>query len=142
MEEISGAMLSEHKRLHKLLGELEENLKPDNDHWKTLFNEFRWNLEKHFFVEEKAIFEICNSNCGEKIPEIFDLMKEHGEVIFLMNESEDESKDVLEKNLLEIKKILIKHSNFEDENFYPLLDTKLSKERKSEILFRIKEIVY
>lgn len=141
MERISEAMLNEHKRLHAVLERLEKDTKYDSDYWRRLFNEFKWNLEKHFFVEEKAIFEMCNSDCGEKIPDIFDLMKEHGEIIFLINEIDDEFEGDLKKRLLEIKKMLVKHSNFEDDNFYPLLDERLSEERKLEILSRIKEIV-
>ncbi|MFA4952756.1 MAG: hemerythrin domain-containing protein [Candidatus Pacearchaeota archaeon] len=142
MEKISEAMLIEHQRLYNLLERLEKNLDGNDKNWKELFNEFKWNLEKHFFVEEKAIFDLCNSDCGERIPEIFDLMKEHGEIIYLMNEIDDELDDNLKKNLLEIKRMLIKHSNSEDESFYPLLDEELSEERKLEILSRIKEIVH
>ena len=171
MERISDAMLREHKRLHDILERLEESLEYDNKNWKELFNKFKWSLKKHFFIEEKVIFEICNSNCGEKIPEIFNLMKEHGEIIYLMSKIDSELNVIvkainflpstmafpnksrrrmvdisvldynLRKNLLEIKEKLIKHSNFEDNNFYPLLDEKLSEERKLEILSRVKEIV-
>lgn len=141
MEKISEAMLGEHERLHQILKRL-DNLQDYGAEWKKLFNEFRWNLEKHFFVEEKAIFDVCNSDCGEKVSEIFDLMKEHGDIIFLMNEISDESENNPKPNLSEIKKILAKHSEFEDENFYPLLDEKLSEEKKYEILSRIKEIVH
>ena len=141
MEKISEAMLNEHKRLHSILERLEKNLQYSSDAWKELFSEFKWNLEKHFFVEEKAIFKLCNSDCGEKIPEIFDLMKEHGEIIFLMNEIDNEPYDNLLKNLLEIKKRLIKHSSFEEDNFYLMLDERLSEERRLEVLSRIKDII-
>jgi len=140
MEKISEAMLNEHKRLYILLERLEKNSEYGSDGWKELFNEFKWNLEKHFFVEEKVIFELCNSSCGDKIPEIFDLMKEHGEIINLINKID--SGNNIEENMLNMNKMLIKHSETEDDDFYPLLDEKLSEERKLEILSRVKEIVY
>ena len=45
-------MLIEHSRLNNLLNEFEKD--PSN---QTL-NEFKSNLEKHFFIEEKIIFDI------------------------------------------------------------------------------------
>ena len=51
---IESLMLKEHRRLDKLLEEIEKDL--DNyEKTKKNCSLFKWNLEKHFFVEEKVI---------------------------------------------------------------------------------------
>ena len=49
MEKISEIMKEDHKRILKLL---------DNSKNEKEFRKFRWALEKHIFLEEKAIFII------------------------------------------------------------------------------------
>lgn len=137
---ISEAMYNEHVKLKNVFNRFENSvreLEPNMD----LFNEFKWNIEKHFLVEEKAIFELCNNACGDKISEIFDLMKEHGEILNLINDCEDNLDEGISVEIDLLKKMLTKHADFEDEVFYPLLDEKLNEERKQEILDRINEIV-
>jgi hemerythrin superfamily protein len=76
IQSIEKLMLQEHKRLNKLIMDLEKNL--DNyEKTKTNFSVFKWNLEKHFFVEEKIIFDMFINISGEETNDIFHLLEDH-----------------------------------------------------------------
>ena len=133
MESIKSLM----DREHKILGEFLEQA----DKSRENFNKFKWNLEKHFFVEEKAIFIMNRDMNGEEISDIFELMKEHGEIMKLMKDMEANLGNEEKIDISAIKENLIKHRDFEDVVFYPKLDEILSLEQKQEIMERAREII-
>jgi hemerythrin-like domain-containing protein len=141
MKKITEVMCEEHRRIEKILEEFEKLVHIDFGSSKDAFNKFKWNLEKHLFVEEKVIFEVCNSDCGEEVSEIFDLMQEHGEIIGLIKEIEKKLFMNFKPNLSVMKELLEKHVYFEENRFYPMLDKELSTERKQEIFERAEEIL-
>ena len=53
-------MVRDHNRLIEYLKDVEKNLGRDFGFLSNSFNVFQWNLEKHFFVEERAIFTSYN----------------------------------------------------------------------------------
>lgn len=133
METITEIMLEEHKKIDEFLKDLERSYSDDK------FNRFKWTLEKHFFVEEKAIFDLLNSIKSEEVSPVFDLMEEHGEIIELarhLGEVEDKK-----RALENLKVLLTKHSRFEDSMFYPNLDKTLNQNTKREIIEKTKEII-
>lgn len=134
-------MDEEHKRIEFLLDKFEKTLKKDVELAKRIFNHFKWSLEKHFFVEENAIFYVYESVVGEEVGVIFDLMKEHGEIIELIKKIEINLNRGNEINVQILKEKLRAHSKFEDDIFYPRLDEELELERKQEIIRKINELV-
>ena len=58
--DILDVMVKDHNRLMKYLEDVKKNIKSDFDVLLKSFNTFEWNLEKHFFVEERAIFTSYN----------------------------------------------------------------------------------
>ena len=79
---ITEVMVRDHIKIVKLLNEFEKRLTQDRKIKLKAFNEFVWELEKHFFTEEKAIFisynphkysslTICNSLHGSGNPHSF-----------------------------------------------------------------------
>jgi len=55
-------MVKDHNRLMAYLKDVENNLGRDFVSLSKSFNTFQWNLEKHFFAEERAIFAASNPN--------------------------------------------------------------------------------
>ena len=127
-KEISEIMAEEHKKLDNLLDEFEKNLADVEK-----FNKFKLNLEKHFNIEEKAVFEVYTKVREEDIPAIFDLMEEHKEILRLITDIEDSVKEEKIQDIEELKVVLERHRKFEEEEFYPELDEDLSVEEKQEI---------
>jgi hemerythrin-like domain-containing protein len=133
---ISQIMSEEHKKLNELLNEFEKDL---TDLEK--FNKFKWNIEKHFNIEEKAVFEVYNRVREEDIPEIFDLIEEHKEILRLITDLEDDVKKEKIGDIENLRHVLERHRKFEEEDFYPELDKDLGEEEQQEIREKSKNLV-
>lgn len=140
MNNIREIMLRDHGKLLKLLADFKTADKA-NPNISRVFDNFKWNLEKHIFAEEKAIFVLMQEMVGLEVQEIFDLMKEHGEIMGLIKNIEDNLKLNQEADISEILQTLKAHSSFEDEVFYPKLEETLNENQKEELIRRIKSLV-
>ena len=128
--------MKEHGKIRSMLVELEKT--SDFDLKKRLFNKFKWNLEKHFFVEEKVIFGIYDNE--ENINNLNKILKDHKDIILLIKKAEE----LLEEghlNIFDVKTLVDAHSAFEDQVLYPQLDEKLDETQKQLILERTSEII-
>ncbi len=85
MGEIAELMLGEHGKINNFLKRFEESLIENKDVMKNVFVAFHKELDKHFFLEEQAIFGLHSKITGEEVGDIFDLMKEHGEIKEIVN---------------------------------------------------------
>ncbi len=134
-------MVKDHNRLMDYLKDVENNLGRGFGFLSNSFNIFQWNLEKHFFAEERAIFTSYNPDEPEKEYNYFsDLMDQHTEIL----ETVESLRKKLQKrepfDLNELKKLLVKHKTFEEKSIYPVLDQKIDDCTKRVIIDRIKEI--
>lgn len=134
-------MVKDHDRLMEYLKDVENNFGRDFGFLSNSFNTFQWNLEKHFFVEERAIFASYNPDDPDKEYNYFsDLIDQHTEIL----EKIESLRKKLQKrepfDLNELKKLLVKHKTFEEKNIYPVLDQKLDEGEKGFIIDRIKDI--
>ena len=134
-------MVRDHNRLTEYLKDVENNLGRNFGFLSNSFNTFQWNLEKHFFVEERAIFSVYNPNEPDKEYNFFsDLMDQHTEIL----DKIESFRKKLEKrepfDLNELKKLLVKHKIFEEKSIYPVIDQEIDEGEKRFIIDRIKEI--
>jgi len=141
MEKISILMVKEHERINDMLDDFQREVDIGLHDAGFLFNKFKWNLEKHFFVEEKAIYTIYESLMGEQISDIFHLMQEHGEVMEMVKAIEEKLRNGLKPEVFKLKEILIKHRKFEDDFFYPKLDEALDDVHRQEVIEKVKEVI-
>lgn len=140
IQTIEGLMLQEHKRLTKFLEDLERDL-DDYEKTKRNFECLKWNLEKHFFVEEKIIFDSFVTMSGQETNDTFHLLEDHVRIIELLKILETRLNKKIKPKLEYLKKIIMTHRDFEDEEFYPNLDKRLSEDKKKELSKKIKEII-
>lgn len=139
--EILDLMLKDHNRIMKYLEDVENNLGKDFGFLSNSFNTFQWNLEKHLFVEEKAIFTSYNPDESDKKYTYFsDLMDQHTEILAIIESLRKKLQKREPFDLNELKKLLVKHKTFEEKNVYPLLDQEIDDCTKRVIIDRIKEI--
>ncbi|KYK20397.1 hypothetical protein AYK21_06030 [Thermoplasmatales archaeon SG8-52-2] len=136
-------MIKDHGKIEKLINQLEEKNNEDFDSMKKAFKKFEWELEKHIFTEEKAIFTSYNpENTSEGYKMLPELTKQHN---FILNKLNNWRKDIRNKSMISdiysFKIYLIRHRNFEEEKVYPMLDQSLSEEEKRHIESKINEIV-
>jgi len=138
---ILNLMIKDHNSLMQNLKDIEENVNKDKSYITRSFNNFKWNLEKHFFVEERAIFTFYNP---EKIDEGYNtflkLTKEHTKILAKVKEVEKKIKEQNEIDFEELKDLLINHKTLEENKMYPILDEEIAEGEKRFIIQRIKDI--
>ncbi len=141
MENITSLIKEEHSKLNKQWTQFVEEYKIDRLKSGLIFDSFKWNLQKHFQMEELSVYELSQSIKGEEVGTIFDLMEDHGALRSLLLEIEKHlgvGEDISPK-IQEFKETFDKHEHFEDNNFYPMLDEYLNDNQKKMILIKIKE---
>lgn len=138
---IESLMLEEHDRLKNLLNLCLNNLSHSPVIAEENFIKFKWNLEKHFFLEEKVIFSNPAVENTEHSEEIDDILEEHKQVLDLIKSIEEDLSGLHADKILYLKNILEKHSQFEDKDFYPRLDEVLNSEQKQDIIKESKKIL-
>jgi len=140
-ESLTDMMLAEHARIGEMLEDVNIATYEEGKNTSEAFNKFKWNLEKHFIMEEKAIFQMLNNISGMEVTDTFKLMGEHGSILSLMRRIEEDMKIKDYSKIQELMSQLEEHSDFENQTFYPNLDKKLSDDRKKEIVERVSEIL-
>jgi len=140
---ILSLMTKDHCKIEELINDLENKNKIDFDSMYKSFNKFEWELEKHIFIEEKAIFTSYKpDNITEGFKILPELTNQHN---FILNTINNWRNDVRKKNLLtniySFKEFLNKHKNFEEKEVYPKLDQALSEREKKHIIAKINEII-
>ena len=107
------------------------------------FNKFEWELEKHIFIEEKAIFTSYKpDNVSEGYKMLPELTNQHNFILNTINNWRDyirKKRNIT--NIYGFKEFLIKHKNYEEKEVYPKLDQALSENEKKHIIEKINEII-
>jgi len=136
-------MVTDHCKIDNLINKLEETTKEDFESMAKAFNKFEWELEKHIFAEEKAIFTSYNpEDVIEGYKMLPELTKQHNYIINTLNNWRD---DIRKKRIItdvySFKEFIIRHKNFEEQKIYPELDEGLNEEQKRKIIAKINEIM-
>ena len=139
---ILSLMIKDHSKLEELISDLEEKSKQNFESMRKAFNRFEWELEKHIFTEEKAIFTSYNpEDVVEGYEMLPELTKHHNYIVNTLNNwREDIRKKRMISDVYSFKEFLINHRNFEEEKVYPKLDESLSDEDKRDIAAKVNEI--
>ena len=136
-------MVKDHCKIEELLNKLEENVDKEYSLMRESFNKFEWELEKHLFTEEKAIFtQYSPEDVSEGFKMLPELTKQHN---FIVNKLDIWRKDVRNNRKIEgfyeFKKFLLNHKEFEEMEVYPKLDESLNEIQKKQIIEKLNEIV-
>jgi len=135
-------MVRDHGKIMKMLHDVEKSIGMELVSTMKVFGTFEWELEKHMFVEEKAIFTSYNpKNIASGYRMMPQLIQQHNE---LFNKLQVMRKDLQWQRPVkveEFRQLLTEHKTFEEESLYPKLDQELSVQQKEEIIRKIKEIL-
>ena len=136
-------MVKDHYKIEKLINQLEEKNNEDFDSMNKAFKDFEWELEKHIFTEEKAIFTSYNpEDVTEGYKMLPELTKQHNYIINTLNNCrEDIRKRRKIRDVYSFKEFIIKHKSYEEEKVYPKLDESLPEDEKRRTVAKINEIV-
>jgi hemerythrin superfamily protein len=140
---ILSIMIKDHCKIEELINDLEKKSKMDFNSMSESFNKFEWEIEKHIFIEEKAIFTSYKpDNVIEGFKILPELTNQHNFILNTINNWRD---DIRKKrnltNIYSFKEFLIKHKSYEEKEVYPKLDQGLSEREKKHIIAKINEII-
>jgi hemerythrin superfamily protein len=135
-------MVKDHKKIVGLLNDVKKVIGQDIISTMRVFDKFEWELEKHIFTEEKAIFTSYNpTNIIEGYAMVPELIKEHNEIL---NNLRLMRKDIKKQRKFDFDKfveVLMNHKTFEENSLYPKLDQELEESQKKMIIDRINQIL-
>lgn len=138
---ISELMVKDHNLIMQSIKGLEDIKERDITYINKLFNDFKWNLEKHFFVEERAVFTFYNPEKIDESYEIFSkLAKQHTQILKKVESLQKKLQKWEPFDFEDLKKLLVAHKNLEENNLYPVLDQEISEGEKRFIIERIEDI--
>ena len=139
--DILDVMKRDHNRLLKKLKNVEHNLGNDLKVILDVFNTFEWSLEKHFFVEERAVFSYYDPDSFENGYQLFTMLsKQH---TLILERVEELRKRVQMEKTIDVsmlKEKLQDHAKYEEKNVYPLLDLKIAEGEKQFMIERINDV--
>jgi iron-sulfur cluster repair protein YtfE (RIC family) len=134
-------MVKDHNRLMKYLKDVEKNLNSDFEVLLKSYNTFEWSLEKHFFVEERAIFTAYNPDYIEDGHQLFTkLSKQHTSILEKVELLRKKLRSGRSIDVSDLKEMLVKHKTYEEKNVYPVLDVEISEGEKRYMIERINDI--
>ena len=127
-------MMKDHGKIVKLLLDVEKSIGMELISTMKVFDTFEWELEKHIFIEEKAIFTSYKpTNIVEGYKMVPELIQQHNDILNRLR--------VMRKNLMwqrpidydDFKELILAHKTFEEASLYPKLDQELdvAKKKKS-----------
>jgi hemerythrin superfamily protein len=135
-------MVRDHGKIVKMLHDVEKSIGMELISTMKVFDTFEWELEKHIFVEEKAIFTSYSpKNIAEGYRMMPQLIQQHND---LLNKLQMMRKDLTWQRPVrfeEFRELLLMHKTFEEKSLYPKLDLELSVHQKEEIIKKIREIL-
>ncbi len=138
--EILDLMLAHHALIETLFAIFRDSLKAEKKDVFELLDNFKWQLEKHFFVEERLVFKFIYPEHGEVFGVVQDLIKEHAEMLNMLAEIESRLKNNENAAISAFYQLLEHHRNTEEQTLYPWMDKALSEFVKKVIVSRISEI--
>jgi hemerythrin superfamily protein len=139
---ILSLMKQDHHEIESLIDSLTDSLEGSYDLMRPHFERFEWKLEKHLFIEEKAIFTFYEpEDVTQGFHMLPTIMKQHN---FILNELSKMRKSVNNgkspAGLDELKLFLEKHRDYEEKDLYPKLEDALTSDQKKKVVERIKEM--
>ena len=139
---IVSIMVKDHRKIEQLLENFEASTNKDFKTMAKAFNDFEWELEKHIFVEEKAIYtQYAPEDIVRGYKMLPTLTKQHN---YIVNKLDVWRKEIRNKRKItdvsNLKEFIIKHKNFEEKDVYPLMDEVLDENQKRQIVQKINEI--
>ncbi len=116
-------MTADHTKILKLLHDVETSIGIELVSLMKVFDTFEWELEKHIFTEEKAIFSSYSpKNISEGYKMVPELIQQHNEIL---NRVRLMRKDLMWNKPVqfhEFKEFITAHKTFEEASLYPKLD--------------------
>jgi iron-sulfur cluster repair protein YtfE (RIC family) len=136
-DSIKKMMLKDHGKIFQLLKTVDSEEHQNSEDKKVKFEQFKWELQRHFIVEERAIFTYYDPIDKDGLSMVKKLMGEHKSITGHLTSIEKIIEDDGSFNLDDLTELLMSHKKYEEEFFYPALEEELDSAQKKEMISRI-----
>jgi len=137
---ILNLMISHHALLELLFEKFRDEVKGEEEKKAATLSELTWEMKKHFFAEEGAIFDFPPLKIMNVWPVVEQLKKEHIEMLEMLQNFSDNLQNIKEGGIEDFHNLLESHRKIEELNLYPKIDKELLPEQKSQIITRVNQI--
>jgi len=132
-------MKDHHALIETLFNEFKNNLGKEDA--EELLGNFRWELQKHFLVEEEVVFRVCDESIEAELCKLIpNLTAQHDSMIKILNTIEKSVPNIKDADVNSFQTLLESHKEMEEKNVYSELDSKLDKKEKEIMVARISGI--
>lgn len=112
-----------------------------DDETERSLKDFSWEIKKHFFIEEGAIFDFLAWNDSQIAETIKRLKEEHIEMLNMLAKMAYVLPKTSAEDLDKFYEILKGHRETEEEELYPVLDKRLTEGQKEQVVNRINQVL-
>jgi hemerythrin-like domain-containing protein len=137
-ETITQIMLKDHCMINRLFEDIRYGIEQQSSLVPKMLEDFKWGLQRHFFIEEKAIFTNFEPKDEEMSKAVNDVVEEHSMILDELKKVEDMISHKRDVDVSKLQESLEKHRELEDETIYPMLDEYLDCKKIDEIVDRVK----
>lgn len=141
---VSYFLYEDHLNILQLLKESRSESSNPTEKQQTFHKLYRL-LERHFYLEEKAIFVFFQIIKDKPSKEIQNHLREHDFLLYLMNRIMEKKRNVWQELIDLLTSKYYANKRFEEEYIYPLLDSVLSnrdQHKLTDLLDKTKESGY
>ena len=139
-ETILNLMINHHALLEVLFVSFKDEVKDKTKIAESTLSELTWEMKKHFFAEEAAIFDFPPLKIIGVWTIVEQLKKEHVLMLEDLKYFSDNLSDLSESKVDDFYSLLENHRKIEEINLYPRLDSGLQPLQRQQIIGRISEI--
>ena len=137
---ILNLMVAHHALLETLLVVFKDEFETNPVAAGAALDEFKWELEKHIFGEEKVIFKFCSVGETALCQLVQELVQEHELMLETLNDFRQNPATKTKADVEAFHNLIIEHRKGEEEILYPSLDRELDEAQRRAILEKINQI--
>ena len=141
---VTAYMIKDHLRILSLFDGFEITFNQDLINRLESLYKFEWHIEKHLFIEERAIFSSLkvDKDTREELNLFLKISEQHTEIINEIKKLYNNLKNDIDIDTMKLRDILNQHLNFEEKVAYPKLDEIITETEKNLLLNQIQDIIY
>jgi len=132
-------MVGHHALLEALFALFDDEIREKSPHAVKSLAELEWEIQKHFFVEENAIFNLPQIKAIKVYDMVLHLKAEHTEMLGYLRKFSENFSEIKSEDIEKLAGLLATHREMEEKELYPKLDKELPEEQKRQAILRINE---
>lgn len=137
---ILNLMVNHHALIETMFVSFKDEAKEGFPRAGVSLSELTWEMRKHFFVEESAIFDFVPLKSMDVFKTINHLKDEHIIMLDSLKKFSDDLAKITDGQINKFYDLLEDHRRTEEQDLYPRLDKQMRDEQKKHVLLRINEI--